>query len=206
MTVIWRDICELASGGGRITKSVLQKYPGAKIDCFDISQEFLNQMEKRFAAEIAAHRLRVILLTEDPQLMYRSLLAASRVGTVDCVFSFDAMVHVELHSIVIYIATAAAVLKSGGLLSMNVADASTEHGFQKLLFNAPGVFRQGGAAGPQFQFASPEILGTVLDRFGFSFEFHDCNGRDLFFSAQLQDPGAAQRAFKSTGSKWWFPT
>ena len=115
------------------------------------------------------------------------------------------MVHVELHSIIIYIATAAAVLRPGGLLSMNVADASTEKGFQKLLFNAPGVFRQGGAAGAHFQFAAPDILAMVLDRFGFSYTFHDCNKRDLFFSARLQDPDAARQAFWASGSKWWFP-
>ena len=73
-------ICELASGAGCITQAVLRKYPGVQMDCFDISQEFLNQMGLRFADEIGHGQLRTTLLTEDPQLMYRELARASRVG------------------------------------------------------------------------------------------------------------------------------
>jgi hypothetical protein len=197
-------LCEIASGAGRITDEVLKRYPQATIDCFDISQEFLNQVNARFADEIADGRVTTTLLTEAPGCMHDAVRDAGRAGLIDCVFSFDAMVHVELHSIVIYIATAAAILKPGGLLTMNVADASTLHGFQKLLCNAPGVFRQGGRAGPQFQFASRDILENILGRMGFDAAFHDCNGRDLFVSARLTDPEAAQKAFGAAGSKWWF--
>jgi len=197
-------LCELASGGGRITSAVLRKYPQARLECFDISSEFLDQIHRRFSPEIAAGRVGTTLLTSDPQVMYRTIRQRAGQGQVDCIFSFDAMVHVELHSIVLYLATAAATLKPGGLVAMNVADGSREPGFHKLLFNAPGVFRQGGTAGPQFQFASPDIIAMVLERFGFSYEFHECNNRDLFFSALLQDPGAARRSFETAGSTWWF--
>lgn len=196
--------CELASGSGRFTDAVMKKFPSAEIDCFDISQEFLNQMMRRFQAEIERKQVQTHLLTGDPRLMYKRLAKASRVRSIDCVFSYDAMVHVDLHSVAIYIATAAAVLKPGGLLSMSVADASTELGLQKLLFNAPGVFRRGGAAGGHFQFASPEAFRAILSSLGFSYEFHDCNQRDLFFSARLEDPDAARRAFEDAGRPWLF--
>jgi len=113
------------------------------------------------------------------------------------------MVHVELHTLVMYFAIAAETLKPGGLLAMNVADATSESGFLKLINNAPGVFRLGGDAGPQFQFTSPDAIALVLKKFRFSVEFHDCNGRDLFFSARLLDPHAARQQFSKSGSKWW---
>jgi len=195
--------CEIASGAGRMTSIALERYPHANIDCFDISREFLDQVEKRFANEMSRNRLRTFLLTEDPRFMYRTLDQASLTRKIDCIFSFDAMVHVELHSVLIYIATAAAVLKPKGLLSMSVADATNEHGFHKLLNNAPSVFKLGGDAGMHFQFASPDIIRTLLDPLGFSYDFHDCNGRDLFFSARLDNPDIAQAQFEKAGSSWW---
>lgn len=196
-------LCELASGAGRFTAPVLARWPEARIDCFDISQAFLDQMQVRFSAEIETGRMRTFLLTEAPMTMYRTLADDGLARQVDAVFSFDAMVHVELHSLAVYLVTAAAVLKPGGLLTMNVADATTDAGFQKLLFNAPGVFHRGGAAGPQFQFAGPEILARLLDGLGFSHETWDGNGRDLFFIARLTDPGAAARSLAAAGANWW---
>jgi SAM-dependent methyltransferase len=196
-------LCELASGAGRITAPVLSNWPEVRIDCFDVSQAFLDQMNERFVDEITAGRLRTFLLTEEPLGFYRTLAQNDLAGRIDAVYSFDAMVHVELHSLAIYIATAAAILKPGGLLAMNVADATNERGFQKLLFNAPGVFRRGGAAGPQFQFVSPEILRKLLKSMGFSCEIHDCNGRDLFFTARLEDADAARRSLDKAGAGWW---
>ena len=198
------QFCEIASGAGRFTDLLLRRYPEARFTCFDISRAFLDQMQARFPQQIAAERMRLSQLTERPEHMYQVLDAAGLVRKLDCVFSFDAMVHVELHTVLIYLATAAAVLKPDGLLTMNVADATNPHGFQKLIFNAPGVFRQGGQAGMHFQFMSADILNMLLTRLGFSAELHDCNGRDLFFSARLTDPDAAQRAFRSGGSRWWF--
>lgn len=197
-------MCEIASGAGRITNAMLHSYPKAQIDCFDISQEFLNQMNLRFADQIEAGQMTTNLLNEDPKFMHARLKELGRVHKIDCLYSFDAMVHVELHCIAIYVAIAAATLKEGGLLTMNVADASMEYGFQKLLFNAPGVFRQGGAAGTHFQFAAPESMRMMLEKFGFEYDFHDCNGRDLFFSARLRDMDAMPRAFQEAGTGFAF--
>ncbi|WP_135504732.1 class I SAM-dependent methyltransferase [Roseovarius aestuariivivens] len=195
-------ICEIASGGGRFTQALLDRYPDTRLHCFDISQAFLDQMQRRFADEIALGRVRTHRLTDRPALMFKTLEKAGLRRTLDAVVSFDAMVHVELHSVLIYVATAAATLKPGGLLAMNVADGANPRAFEKLLCNAPGAFRLGGQAGPHFQFMSREIVDTMLSRMGFVYDLHDCNGRDLFFSARLDDPEAAPRAFKDAGSNW----
>lgn len=197
-----KDFCEIGSGAGRITAALLEAVPGARVDCFDISAEFLSQVNRRFPDEIAAGQVTTNLITNNPKDMYRALDQAGRVRRLDCVYSFDAMVHVELHSVLMYLAVAAAVLRPDGLLTMSVADAANPQGFQKAIFNAPGVFAQGGRAGMHFQFMSPDILATALGAFGFNYETYDCNGRDLFFSARLADLNAVERTFQAAGSGW----
>lgn len=194
---------EIASGSGRMTRPFLDRFPNAQIGCFDISQAFLDQMHLRFPDEIASGQMTTHLLNDKPGFMYEVIETAGLQGRIDCLFSYDAMVHVELHTVLIYIATAAAVLKPGGLLSMSVADGANPLAFQKMLCNAPSVFRLGGQAGPHFQFMSHDILEYMLPRMGFAFDLHDCNGRDIFFSARLEDPGAARRSFRDAGSNWW---
>ncbi|MEO0342341.1 MAG: class I SAM-dependent methyltransferase [Pseudomonadota bacterium] len=197
-----RNFCEIGSGAGRITAALLGSFPKASIDCFDVSAEFLKQIEQRFPDKISSGQVTTNVISKDPKAMYLTLKQSGRVRKLECIYSFDAMVHVELHSVLIYMAIAAAVLKPGGLLTMSVADATNSKGFQKALCNAPGVFSQGGCAGLHFQFMSPDILATALHAFGFEYKLYDCNGRDLFFSGQLTDMDAAERSFRSAGSGW----
>ncbi|GAB5449583.1 class I SAM-dependent methyltransferase [Gymnodinialimonas sp.] len=196
-------ICELASGAGRFTVPVLSRWPDVKIDCFDVSQAFLDQMHLRFEGPIADGRLETHLLGSNPTGMFETLANKRLTRRVDAVFSFDAMVHVELHSLAVYMLTAAFALRPGGLLAMNVADATNANGLEKLLCNAPVGFQLGGSVGPQFQFTSPEIVSKLLHSMGFEHTFHDLNGRDLFIVAHLRDVDAAQQSLRSAGANWW---
>lgn len=196
-------ICEIGGGSGRYTEVVFRRFPNLRIFAFDVSQLFLQQLNERLEKEAHEGQLQAHLLTAEPRLIYDVLEGSGVVGQVDVLYSFDAMVHVELHTLLIYVATAAAVLRQGGILAMNVADATRDFGFQKLVSNSPGVYGRGGEAGSHFQFMSPEIVSILLSRFGFSFEFHDCNGRDLFFTARLTAPKSARMQFEEAGSSWW---
>jgi hypothetical protein len=86
-------------------------------------------------------------------------------GKIDGVYSFDAMVHVDLHTLFVYWMSAAKVLRPGGVLAMSVADACNEKGFMKLLHNAPGVYRLQGNTGGHFMWISREIVESTLNRF-----------------------------------------
>lgn len=198
-----KHLCELGSGAGRYTKLILDKFSDVKVYAFDVSELFIDQINKRFQEEISGGQLQSYLLTNDPRCFYDTVDQSGLVGQIDAIYSFDAMVHVELHTLLIYVATASAILKRNGLLAMSVADATSDFGFQKLVHDSPGVFQRGGNAGAHFQFIAPEIIGLLLDRFGFSYEFHNCNDRDLFLTARLDEPGAAQQQFNGSGSKWW---
>ena len=70
-------LCELGSGAGRFSEAVFQKYSTAKITCFDVSGEFLEQLNKRFAVERDEARLNTCLIKPDPAQMYQELADAS---------------------------------------------------------------------------------------------------------------------------------
>ena len=85
---------------------------------------------------------------------------------------------------------------------MSVANARSDKGFMKLLFDAPGVYSQCGQAGGHFMWISPEIVEGVLSRVGFSVTFHECNGRDAWFSAKLVDPSHLADWMNRAGATW----
>lgn len=196
-------VCEIGSGAGRFSQQFLAHYPSSRLLLFDVSKLFLDKLQERLAQSFQSDRFETFLLDSDPRFISRTIADQNLCNKIDAMYSFDAMVHVELHTIVIYIATASVVLKPGGILTMNVADATSTHGFRKLLFNSPGVYQRGGAAGMQFQFLSRDIIETLLGKFGFEFSWHNCNDRDLFFTAVLREPGAARAEFAGSESNWW---
>ena len=113
------------------------------------------------------------------------------------------MVHVDLHTLFVYWLSAAKMLRPGGVLAMNVADACNENGFMKLLHDAPGVYTQRGNAGGHFMWISQEIVESTLSRLGFEVVYPNGNGRDLSFSARLVDPGRGAKWFEKAGTTWF---
>src|SRR5262249_44491231 len=129
----WRHCVEIGAGSGKFTQYLLN-HSGADIVAFDISAEFLNVLRQRLAEPIAAGRVfPERLLGEKPSEMYQAIERRGWMRAVDAVYSIDAMVHVDLQDLMAYIATAALVLRPGGKLVMNVADATTDIGFRYLL-------------------------------------------------------------------------
>ncbi|REJ75804.1 MAG: methyltransferase domain-containing protein [Acidobacteria bacterium] len=197
-----RELCELGSGAGRFTTLALERYGRARIHAFDVSTAFTTALRRRCRSHVESGRLCCHLLDSDPLFVMRTLEAADLERKVDALYSFDAMVHVDLHTLMVYWLTASRVLRPGGVVAMNVADACNEMGFLKLLHNAPGAYARRGSAGPHFMWISREIVETCLTRIGFVVDFHPGNGRDLSFSARLADPEAALPWLQRAGAGW----
>lgn len=196
-------LCELGAGSGRYTAKALARYPTCRLHTFDVSAAFDRVLRDRFHTEVAEGRLIPTLLDEDPSLLEKTITQRGLSGRVDAVFSFDAMVHVDLHTLFMYWLSAAAVLRRGGRLAMNVADATSDRGFMKLAFDAPGVFEKRGRAGGHFSWLCPELVESVLDRLGFDVRFTPGNGRDLYFIATLIDPGRGRELLGAAGSTYY---
>lgn len=182
---------EIGSGAGKQTSYVLGHYPSANVQAFDVSVAFLNILKARFSSSVEQGRLRAHLIEADDQFIYRTLSAAGWERQVDCFYSLDAMVHVDLQFLVTYWMTAARVLKPGGRLIMSVADATSKPGFQKLVSDAPGVFRSQtmGQYSKKFEWLSPDLASSVLNRLGFEMELaENLNQRDFYFVARLDRP------------------
>lgn len=195
-------LCELGAGAGRYTELVFERFPDTHIYSFDVSASFEKALRERCQAQIAATQLETFLLQKGPGFLFKTLRQRGLERKLDGVYSFDAMVHVDLHTLFIYWASAALLLKPGGILAMSVADACNPRGLQKLIVNAPGVYQLRGAAGGHFLWISREIVETVLQSLGFGVEYPLDNGRDLFFRATLVEPDLCRRQLERAGSGW----
>lgn len=187
------NLVELGAGAGRYTILALKRYKNAKIMSFDVSKEFEKALRKRCHAFMGCGRLRTYLLDERPFYMLDTIKKEKLLGKIDGMYSFDAMVHVDLHTLIVYWISAVRILRPGGVLAMSVADACSEKGFMKLLHDAPNVYSLRGNVGSHFMWLSRDIVENTLNSLGFCVAYPPGNGRDLFFSAKLMDPekGAA---------------
>lgn len=195
-------LCELGAGAGRYTVLALQRFARASILSFDVSREFERALRERCAGAIEDGRLETVLLDQSHSTMLDALEERGLNERIDGIYSFDAMVHVDLDTLVIYFLTAARALRIGGVLAMNVACACSEKGFMKLLCEAPSAYAQCGHAGGQFMWISRDIIECVLTRLGFEVIFKEGNGRDALFSAKLVDRSRSAAWLKRAGATW----
>ena len=180
-----RYLCELGAGAGRYTSLTFEEIEDIKVFSFDVSKEFESALRNRLSSFVDSGHLQTFLLDKNPNFMLETFERLNLIGKIDAVYSYDAMVHVDLHTLVVYWSSAAKILKPGGLLSMNIADSCNEHGMMKLFNDAPGVYSKQGAAGGHFMWLSKQIVQEVLQKLGFEVYFYPGNGRDLSFCAKL---------------------
>ena len=191
---------EIGSGAGRYTVATLARYPQSRVLSFDVSIEFERALRERCARYIESGRLKTFLLDRNAGMMEQTIDQQGLREKIDVVYSFDAMMHVDLHTLVAYWINASRVLRQDGLLAMNVADATSENGFMKLLHNTRGVYALRGGVGPHFMWISPDIVRSILDRLGFKVTLCEGNGRDLSFAAILVDRHRGTDWLKKAGA------
>jgi SAM-dependent methyltransferase len=184
----WRHCVEIGPGSGKYTQYLLA-HSAADIVAFDISAEFLGVLGKRLAAPIAAGRLIPQLLrAQKPSEMYDVIRQRDWLRQVDAFYSIDAMVHVDLQYLMAYIATAALVLRQGGKLIMNLADATNDAGFGHLIDSIKPYYPRQSLPAGKFEFLSRDLIRFVLERIGFAVQFiPEPSDRDAYFVATLSD-------------------
>lgn len=177
---------EIGQGSGKYTKMILESYPNATMHCYDVSVEFLKQTRTRLVDYARRDRLRTFQITNDYKGMLRNIMKQGWRGKVDCICSFDALVHVDIQYMIAYLLTAMETLKIDGILAMTLADVTTDGGFAHLLSDLPHVFPFEGRACMQFRWMSPETIRSILERLGFEVSFMEPIGSDMEVVARLK--------------------
>ena len=179
-------LVEIGPGAGKYTGLVLDGFPASRLLAFDVSRRMLDLMTERCGEAVAAGRLAGLVIPTDHRFLYDILDREGWLGRTDCLFSLDAMVHVDLQYLIAYWLTAAHALKPGGHMIMSVADATSDSGFAKLVSDLPGVFPAMGRTSLKFEWLSPSLVKSLLSRLGFSVRFLNLNDRDCYFVATLE--------------------
>ncbi|MGH7564950.1 MAG: hypothetical protein ACREK5_11095 [Gemmatimonadota bacterium] len=189
----WQRAVEIGQGSGKYTVKVLSNSEAA-LRAYDVSAEFLQVCEQRCHDWIAAGRLSLHQLNVDrPTLMLDELDGSEWRRRVDGFYSIDAMVHVDLQYLIVYLITAALVLRPGGKLILTLADATGNLGFSKLLGDIRPLWKtQDGTVGSgKFEWMSPDLVRSILSRLGFEIDRLDTTKRDMRVTASLTDPSRA---------------
>jgi hypothetical protein len=182
----WQKAVEIGQGSGKYTLKVLAESE-ATIRAYDVSERFLEKCAQRCREPIEAGRLSLHRITAEPGQMLSELADWRR--EIDAFYSIDAMVHVDLQYLIVYLLTAALSLRQGGKLILTLADATTPLGFKKLLADIK-TFRSDLLG--KFEWLSPDIVRTTLLRLGFDADLMQEVGNGLSVVATLRRPRMAE--------------
>lgn len=190
----WQRAVEIGPGSGKYTLKVLERSEAA-VRGYDVSAKFLEVCEQRCTQAIGQGRLSLRLLESDrTDEMLSDLASFGWERQVDGFFSINAMVHVDLQYLLVYLITAGLVLRPGGKLVLTLADATSDQGFEKLLrdiaWTYPVQARPLGSG--KFEWLSPDLVRSVLPRLGFELDLLNDGQRDLYLVASLARPEVAE--------------
>lgn len=190
----WRQVVEIGPGSGKYTERLLRG-SAATVRGYDVSTDFMRVCERRCADWIGAGRLSLHGIEgTSPSEMLDDLASADLLRKVDAVFSIDAMVHVDLQYLVVYLIVSALCLREGGKLILTLSNATSEEGFEKLLHDIAWTYPQ--QADPygsgKFEWLSPDLVRSVLSRLGFDVWMPSGEGRDVWLIATLVDLSRAR--------------
>lgn len=193
----WKRAVEIGPGSGKYTLKVLES-SSAELLAYDISPGFLEVCRDRCRSQVEEGRLSLHLLSaaKPPNQILSDLEANGWRGELDAFFSIDAMVHVDLQYLIVYLITAAVALRPGGRLLLTLANVNNEKGFRQLLEGATAYWHTqlpNSETPGKFEWMSPDMVRYVLDQLGFELELltSDDDLRDLFVLASLADPERA---------------
>ncbi|QYU66399.1 hypothetical protein J4558_15590 [Leptolyngbya sp. 15MV] len=196
----WQHVAELSLGDTRLTRAVLNAVPGTRLTTFMMSGGLRAASAAQFPGELAAGRLTLLPFDPvHPDFIHKHFEREKLRGSVDAVLSLDTLLHLDSQYQFAWFANAALVLKPGGWLVFNVADATSPKGFAKLLADIRTYFPYQGQACTRFEWQSPGLVRGLLEALGF--EVVECSrwdpatggtdGANLFVVAKLARPEAA---------------
>jgi len=185
----WERAVEIGQGSGKYTLGVLAASP-ATVRAYDVSPEFLRICEQRCGDMIEQGRLSLHLLDSPrPDQMLMDLEDCGWRRRVDGFYSIDSMVHVDLQELVVYLITAAAVLKPGGKLIVTLADVTEQPGFERMIANIAAGYHETSPG--KFKWVGPDVTRSVLERLGFEIEVLFQAGLYILVVASLARPEVA---------------
>jgi hypothetical protein len=182
----WERCVEIGPGSGKYSLRVLRGNPSVKILAADVSTEFQRVFLTRMGTEGYSDRVIPILLDNNSGTLRKAVEAQDWRGKLDGFYSIDAMVHVDLQYLVAYLVTAAVCLHVNGTLIMSLANCCSDRGFEKLIKDTPQMFRRLGHPTAKFEWLSPDAVGSILGRLGFSITVMDTQSRDIWVVAKLK--------------------
>lgn len=196
----WQRVVELSLGDTRTTRALLNMVPGIRLTAFQMSGGLRAAAAAKFSAELADGRLELLPFDPvHPDFIYKRFEREKQQGTVDAVISLDTLLHLDSQYQFAWFCNAALILKPGGLLVFNVADATSPKGFAKLVSDIRTYFPYQGQACTRFEWQSPGLVKGLLGALGF--DIVECShwdpatgspdGRDLFVVARLARPEVA---------------
>ena len=180
----WKRCVEIGPGSGKYTLLVL-KNSSAHVIAADISAGYLAHFTARMKAEGLTERVTEVLLNEEAITLRKHIEHKGWAGSVDCVYSIDAMVHVDLQYLIIYLVTAAHAMKRGGKLVLTLANACSEKGFRKLVDVAPRMLARIHTHNSKFEWMSPDLVTSIFPRLGFDIDVLHTKERDMLLAATL---------------------
>lgn len=162
----WREVVEIGPGSGKYTDMLLAQ-PGVHLTAFEISPAFIDSLKERCAAHVEAGRLdaRLIDWTANDGLL-KAL--GARAGAIDLFFGIDVFLMMDFQSALVYLLSAALVLRPGGVFAGTFGDADSESGWARMVRD---IGRHSGfddAPCTRFHWVGHQMLRASLERLGFA--------------------------------------
>lgn len=183
----WRNCVELGAGSGKYTLKLLEESQ-AHVLAADVSPEYQAVFCERLKQAGLLDRCTPLLLDTDSSTLHKAIISKDWKGSLDAVYSIDAMVHVDLQYLIAYLVTAAASLRPGGKLVLTLANCCSDRGFEKLIAETKNCFSRIGKHSGKFEWLSPEAVRSILSRLGFDIDLMNLSGRDILLVATLREP------------------
>ena len=194
------SVVELGPGSGKYTQLVLSR-TAAQVTAYEISDAFIECLEHRCASYVANGRLRTRAIdwTGNEGLLRRH----SPVRDVDLLLAIDVLMMMDFQSALVYLASAAAMLRRGGRLLATFADAGSESGFVRMMRDLGRHSATDPAPCTRFHWINEALVQDVLPKLGFAapvIVHGPDRGLDiarLYVAAELVDPELGAHAATS---------
>jgi hypothetical protein len=190
------QVVEIGPGSGKYTQLLLARTM-AEIVAYELSDAFLDVLRQRFPSEIAAGRLspRPMAWTDNEGLVRDY---AAKLGQADLLFGIDVLYFMDFQSALVYLVSAAAMLRRGGRFYATFAEATSKSGWDRMVrdLGRHSAFDMGPCT--RFHWVDQTLLEFVLPKLGFgnlTFEHGPDGGLDiarLYVGADLLDPSAGR--------------
>ena len=192
-----REIVEIGPGSGKYTEMLLERTE-AQVTAYEISDAFIDCLLDRCARFASAGRLSAKQIDwTDNQGLLRS---HGDERNVDAVVAIDVLMMMDFQSALVYLVSAAAMLRTGGKLLATFADGGSASGLARMMRDLGRHSATDSSPCTRFHWVTRDMLERVLRSIGFAnIEVVEgpAEGLDiarLYIAGELVDPSASREA------------